>query len=36
MAVGLLIVATALLLAPLVTVVHRAPEIVRILTDLLH
>ena len=36
MAVGLLIVATALLLTPLVTVVHRAPEIVRILTDLLH
>ena len=36
MAVGLLIVATAMLVAPAITVVHRAPEIVRILTDLLH
>jgi hypothetical protein len=36
MAMGLLIVAVAMLVAPLVTVVHRAPEIVRILTDLLH
>jgi hypothetical protein len=36
MAMGLLIVAMAMLVAPMVTVAHRAPEIVRILTDLLH
>lgn len=36
MAMGLLIVAMAMLVAPLVTVAHRAPEIVRILSDLLH
>ena len=36
MAVGLLLVATTMLLAPLALMAHRVPEIVRILTDLLH
>lgn len=36
MAVGLLLVATAMLVAPLALVAHRAGEIVRILTDLLN
>jgi len=35
MAVALLLVATAMLVAPLTLVAHRVPEIVRILTDLL-
>ena len=34
-AVALLVVATAMLVAPLALVAHRAPEIVRLLTDLL-
>ncbi len=36
MGVGLLLVATAMLVAPLTLVAHRAGEIVRILTDLLN
>lgn len=36
MAMGLLLVATAMLVAPLAAIVHRAPEMVRVLTDLLH
>jgi len=36
MAVALLLVATAMLVAPLSMVAHRAGEIVRLLTDLLH
>lgn len=36
MAMGLLMVATAMLIAPMAVMVQRAPEIVRILTDLLH
>ena len=36
MAVGLLLVGTAMLVAPLAMVAHRADEIVRILTDLLN
>jgi hypothetical protein len=35
MAVSLLLVATAMIVAPLVFMIHQAPEIVRILTDLL-
>jgi hypothetical protein len=35
-AVSLLLVATALLVVPVTLMVHRVPEIVRILTDLLH
>jgi hypothetical protein len=36
MAAGLLLVATGMLIAPLALVMHRAPELVRVLTDLLH
>lgn len=36
MAVALLLVATAMLVAPLALVAHRVPEIVRIVTDLLN
>ena len=35
MAVSLLLVATAMLVAPLAMMAHRVPEIVRLLTDLL-
>jgi len=36
MAMGLLIVATGMMVAPLAMVVHRAPELVRLITDLVH
>ena len=36
MAVAMLLVATAMMVAPLVLIAHRVPEIVRLLTDLLH
>ena len=36
MAVSLLLVAAAMLVAPLALVAHRVPEIVRLLTDLIH
>jgi hypothetical protein len=36
MAVSLLLVAVAMLVAPLALVAHRVPEIVRLLTDLIH
>lgn len=35
-AIGLLLVATAMMVAPLTLMAHRVPEIVRILTDLLY
>jgi hypothetical protein len=35
MAVSLLVVATAMLVAPLALMAHRVPDIVRLLTDLL-
>jgi hypothetical protein len=35
MAMGMLLIATAMMLAPLTLVAHRVPEIVRVLTDLL-
>ena len=35
MAMGLMLVATAMLVAPIAMIVHRAPQIVRIITDLM-